>query len=510
VPAAREAEFAPTEELRRRMTGCWMGKAVGGTLGQTFEGQEGPLDATFYTPVPTEMEANDDLDLQVLWAVLMDQLDDVRVDRRVLERGWLQHVEFPWNEYGVGIRNLRDGLAAPLSGAHDNWFTCGEGAAIRTEIWACLAAGDPALAARYAYEDACVDHAGDGVNAALFLASVQAAAFVEADPDRLLDIGLAAIPADSRLAAAVTDTRGWVAEGLAWPDVRGRILEHYGSVDFTDVRQNTAFVVLGWLAGRDFSERILICNNCGKDTDSSTASLGSILGILDPASIGEEWLAPIGRNLVLNPEIKGITPPDTLDEFTELVLSLRARLAGQPPRPGGAESRKPPVVSARVSFTDRYRHRSRIGTRFMPGPYDPEPALDGTEQVVVLDGTWHRMPRADFGGDVAILRYDIVLERDQLVRLMFNTTEQCWVSVDGVFAFGRETGAHAEPAAMFPALHGPPLNQYVDRQLAAGTHTLTALVRRPVVDRAAEWVVAVADQRSGMWVNGAIAPSGGG
>jgi ADP-ribosylglycohydrolase len=501
--STQESAFRPTDELRRRMTGCWMGKAVGGTLGQSFEGQEGPLAATFYDPVPTEMEANDDLDLQVLWAVLMDQLDEVRVDRAVMERGWLDHVEFPWNEYGVGIRNLRDGLHAPESGSHDNWYTCGEGAVIRTEIWACLAAGDPELAAQYAYEDACVDHAGDGLNAALFMASVQAAAFVESDPDRLLDIGLRAIPSDSRLWHAVTDTRAWVAEGLHWLDVRARILERYASVDFTDVRQNTAFVVLGWLAGRDFSERILICNNCGKDTDSSTASLGSILGIIDPDSIGEQWLAPIGRSLVLNPEITGITPPATLDEFTELVLSLRERLAGRPAEPTASGSGSAPVVSALVSFTN-YLDRHRIGTRFLLGPADAEPPLDGTERPTVLDGTWHRMAREDFADDVAVLRYDIVIERDQDVRVMFNSTEHCWVALDGKFVFGRETGGLGEPAAMFPALHGPPMNQYLDCTLAAGRHRLTALVRRPVVDRVAEWVVGVADQRSGMWLNGAI------
>jgi ADP-ribosylglycohydrolase len=486
------------------MLGCWIGKAVGGTLGQSFEGQEGPLDATFYRPVPTEMEPNDDLDLQVLWAVLMDQLDEVRVDRRVMEYGWLNHVEFPWNEYGVGIRNLRDGIASPLSGSHDNWYTCGEGAAIRTEIWACLAAGNPTLAAQYAREDACVDHAGDGLNAALFLASVQSAAFVESDPSTLLDIGLAAIPAESRLAHAVVDTRAWVASGLPWRDVRTRILETYGSVDFTDVRQNTAFIVLGWLAGHDFAERILICNNCGKDTDSSTASLGSILGILDPDSIGPEWLAPIGRTLVLSPEITGITPPATLDDFTELVLSLRERLAGKPAQPGEpSENRTPPVVSARVSFTS-YLDRHRIGTRFLLGPDDPEPPLDGSEKVMVLDGTWHRMKRDDFLDDVLVLRYELALEHDQLVRVMFNTTEQCWVALDGEFVFARETGALGEPASMFPALHGPPLNQYVDRQLSAGRHALTALVRRPVVDRDAEWVLGVSDQKSGMWVNGAV------
>ena len=28
---------------REKILGCWLGKAVGGTLGQTFEGLEGPL-----------------------------------------------------------------------------------------------------------------------------------------------------------------------------------------------------------------------------------------------------------------------------------------------------------------------------------------------------------------------------------------------------------------------------------------------------------------------------------
>jgi ADP-ribosylglycohydrolase len=497
-------DYAPSAELRKKITGCWIGKAVGGTLGQSFEGQEGPLSAQFYTPVPTSMEPNDDLDLQVLWAVLLDQLVDIRVDRRVLEQGWLKHVEFPWNEYGVGIRNLRDGLSAPQSGSHDNWYTCGEGAAIRTEIWACLAAGNPELAAQYAYEDACVDHAGDGVNAALFLASIQAAAFTEDDPDRLLDIGLAAIPTESELARAVVDTRVWVSEGKTWQEVRALVLAHYGCVDFTDTRQNTAFLVLAWLIGKDFSERILICNNCGRDTDSSTASLGSILGIIDPDGIDNAWLAPIGRDLVLSPEIVGITPPPTLDDFTELVLSLRERLAGQPARPGDA----PPAVSARVvtadlSFTN-YLDRAHIDSRFLLHPTEPVPTRTGREETIVLSGTWHRMPRAAFRDDVAILRFTIVLDEGRYVRVMFNTTEQCWVALDDAFAFARETGGYGEPAAMCPAIHSPPIHQFIDTDLTAGTHTLTVLLRRPVLDRAAEWVIGVADPATGMWVNGAI------
>ena len=54
--------------FRKKSYGAWLGKAVGGTLGQPWEGATGPMDLDFYRPVPTEMMPNDDLDLQILWA----------------------------------------------------------------------------------------------------------------------------------------------------------------------------------------------------------------------------------------------------------------------------------------------------------------------------------------------------------------------------------------------------------------------------------------------------------
>ena len=54
------------DTLRKKMLGCFLGKSAGGTLGQPYEGWEGPLGLTYYDPVPTEMPPNDDLDLQVV------------------------------------------------------------------------------------------------------------------------------------------------------------------------------------------------------------------------------------------------------------------------------------------------------------------------------------------------------------------------------------------------------------------------------------------------------------
>ena len=56
------------ENYRKKVLGAWLGKAVGGTLGQPWEGSRGPLALSFYDPVPTDMMPNDDIDLQVVWA----------------------------------------------------------------------------------------------------------------------------------------------------------------------------------------------------------------------------------------------------------------------------------------------------------------------------------------------------------------------------------------------------------------------------------------------------------
>lgn len=494
--------------LRNRVMGCWLGKAVGGTLGQSFEGLEGPLlEVDFYDPVPDTMVPNDDLDLQVVWACVMDQEADVRVDRHLLARAWRENVEFPFNEYGVAKRNLDNGLHPPVTGSFDNWYVAGEGAAIRAELWACLAPGQPELAAAYAYEDACVDHAGEGIWAAVFIASLESAAFVHSDPDTLLDIASSSLPEDSRVRRAVADTRNWVREGKGWLEVREYILRDYDSQDFTDVSMNTAFFILGWLVGRDFDEAILICNNCGKDTDSSTASLGSLLGILDPDSIPSKWLSPIGRDLVLSPEIVGIEPPKTLDGFTDLVLDLRKRLDGRAPDPDEVPSDTISIaIPVEMEFT-RFWPKPAIRHRFLPAPSEA-PARSGRELATTHPGTWHSVPARDFADDALLLRYTVRLQAAQSVRIMFNTTEDCRVWLDGNYLFGRETGGLYEPARLFPTPHMPPLNQYADVTLGIDEHEILVAIRKPQVERAAEWVIGIADAETDLWLTNVFTTGG--
>ncbi len=84
----------------------------------------------------------------------------------------------------------------------NNRFRDSCGAFILSEIRACLVPGDPEGAARYAFGDACVDHAGEGLYAEVFCAAVQSAAFVVQDTATLIGIGLSYIPENCGISRA--------------------------------------------------------------------------------------------------------------------------------------------------------------------------------------------------------------------------------------------------------------------------------------------------------------------
>ncbi|MDD4774242.1 MAG: ADP-ribosylglycohydrolase family protein, partial [Eubacteriales bacterium] len=232
----------------KKLYGCFTGKAVGGTLGMPMEGYIGTKDITYYDPVPTSMVANDDLDLQAVWVEVIRRCG-LPINRRDLADGWLRHMKALPDEYGVVIRNLKTGLYPPLSGYYDNKFTSGMGSAIRTEIWAALAPGDPELAVMLSREDACCDHWGDGVEASAFLAAIESAAYIESDRTKLIETGLRFIEPGGRLDNMLRSTMEWWDRLRDPLEVRERILKEYFVQNWTDVGINMSFILIGWLAG---------------------------------------------------------------------------------------------------------------------------------------------------------------------------------------------------------------------------------------------------------------------
>jgi len=317
------------EQYKKKVVGCFIGKAVGGTLGAPVEGKRQINNFTYYDPVPTEMVPNDDLDLQVVWLEAIRE-NGLPVSRRYLADAWTRHVGYHFDEYGMAMRNIQNKLMPPLSGYYNNRFNAGMGAAIRAELWASLAPANPALAAALSREDACVDHFDDGVDGTTFVAAVESAAFVESDTEKLISIGLEHIPENSKMANAVRDTLAWYKENDDMLAVRELILEKYGTckwekgiVNWSDVVINVAFTVLAWLCSKgDFSDAICRATNLGFDTDCTAGIVASILAIINPDCVEERWLKPIGTDVVLSANICGMHNRNTIESFCEDINDL--------------------------------------------------------------------------------------------------------------------------------------------------------------------------------------------
>lgn len=311
------------QDYYRIVYGGWLGKNIGGTLGAPVEGKKELLELTFYPELPDGPLENDDLDLQLVCLHALEQYGP-RLTSKELGQEWLDHVFFPFDEYGYAVANLRRGLVPPVSGWLNNPFTDCMGSPIRSEIWAMVSPGAPNIAAQYAYQDAVVDHAGgEGVYGEMFFAAIESAIFYEKEPIRLIEIGLSFIPKSCRVALAVKDLVQWHSEGVSWTNARDLILNRHGHDNFSDAPQNIAFTMLGFLYGDNFEDAILKAVNCGYDTDCTAATLGAMLGmILGPEGLPDKWVKPVGNRVVVSPPIHGFPAPHNLDELTQRTIRM--------------------------------------------------------------------------------------------------------------------------------------------------------------------------------------------
>lgn len=341
-----------------KVYGGWLGKSAGVTLGAPLEGQPGPHSVQFYDPIPGQATASDALDFQLVWLhALREHGPDLTADNLAAE--WLDHLTYPWDEYGYAAYNLRRDLRPPITGAFNNWFQHGTSALNRTELWAMIAPGAPQVAAAYACQDSRIDHAGEGVWSAMFWAAIESAAFLLSDALRLLDVGLAIIPKASRTARAVQIARECHQGQKSLAEARSRILEAVGHENYTDAPQNLGFIVAGWLYGLgDFGASLCTVVNLGGDTGGNAAALGALMGIVRGRSgLPAEWIQPIGEAVVLGWGVVDLGVERTIAELTDHVVEIGAGvLAAKCPHvaladapesatPAPSESGSPPVAA---------------------------------------------------------------------------------------------------------------------------------------------------------------------
>ena len=204
---------------------------------------------------------------------------------------------------------LKNGIESPASGSIEtNGQVVAEqiGAQIFIDAFGMVAPGNPELAAKLARKSASVSHDGEAVHAAVVVAGMVSAAFVEKDMDKLLDIGVGLIPEKSLIAQVHRDVRQWAKEDKNWHKTYERIDKKYGYHRYgggCHVIPNHAIMVMAWVyAPNDFHQAQIIINTAGWDTDCNAANVGSVMGIkvgLERITERYDYISPFADRIVI-------------------------------------------------------------------------------------------------------------------------------------------------------------------------------------------------------------------
>jgi len=285
-------------EYRERVHGGWLGQLIGGAVGAPLDGGKQTQEVTGYPEAlarspqggPCAAPAQEGIDFQFAWLRAL-QGSGPKLGSQELALAWLRHLRHAHGEYPYAYANFCRDVPSPISGAFDNPFREGAGGLARSVLWGMVTPGDPERAASYAQQDASLDHAGAGVEGAMWLAAMASAAFVESEASRLIEVGLTLLLEEGRVARAVRDVARWHGEHAHWARTRDMLLRAYASEDVRDSTICAGLIALALLHGRgEFGQTLLTAANCGWSTGVACAAAGALLGItLGAGGIPADW-----------------------------------------------------------------------------------------------------------------------------------------------------------------------------------------------------------------------------
>ena len=320
------------ETYRDKVQACWAGKCLAGAIGMPFEGV--PFQPNLKAEdINIQDVPNDDLELQLVWLTLLEKYG-LGLNLEHLAQCWVNDIKHGCDEYSVAIRNIKRGIMPPASGWEDNFFHDGMGGAIRSEIWAAVFPGRPDAAGYFAANDAMVDHWGDGVWSEVFLAKAESCLFNDSDMVKALKFSLAELPQSTRLAKAICRVFEIYEQGINADNGKVLITREFYHHNFTDCVMNLAFMVFALLWGKgDFMKTILLAINCGRDTDCTTATCGSLLGICYGSKVISDYLMnQLSSDIVISEHISKIPDiPVTLPDLVKRTVALKEKLEKELP-----------------------------------------------------------------------------------------------------------------------------------------------------------------------------------
>lgn len=312
VPQQERFQEIPLDALRDKIAGGWAAQMIGVSYGAPTEFRHlekiiAPEDLPKWTTDRIENALHqDDLYVDMTFAKVLDDkgLDATTEDFGAMFREAKYQL---WHANLAARRALRRGVPATLSGtpahnAHANDIDF----QIEADFIGLMAPGLPRASNDICLRAGRVMNYGDGIYGGMFVSGMYAAAFFEKDPRKIVEAGLATLPAQSPYAQTISDTLAWSAQHPEdWIKVWNLIEQKWNKREpcpegalrpfNIDAKLNGAYVAMGLLyGGGDFAKTMTISTRCGQDSDCNPASAVGVLGVvLGYKGIPKEYTAGI-------------------------------------------------------------------------------------------------------------------------------------------------------------------------------------------------------------------------
>ncbi len=299
LTAVAEERRISVEEYRDKMAGGWIGQMVGVGWGAPTEYRaKGVILSEDMVPVWKPKMVNqyrqDDLYVEMTF---LRSLEQYGLDVSTRQAG----IDYANSTYGLahgfkwGRENCRKGIAPPDSG-HPKFTK--HAADIDYQIGAdyagLISPGMPNSGIELGEKFGRMMSYGEGLYGGQFVAAMYAAAYFESDPRKIVEVGLACVPAGSQFAETIRDVIQWHAEApndwqAVWEKIETKYSRNKDYRRFTcpndpdpvfniDAKYNAAFIVMGLLYGEgDIAKTTIISMRCGADSDCNPSSAAGIL-----------------------------------------------------------------------------------------------------------------------------------------------------------------------------------------------------------------------------------------
>lgn len=285
-----------------RAKGALVGLAIGDALGSPTEGKSRQEILRRWGRVTDflsdEQTGTDDTEYALLSSRLLLQRG-IEFTAEDVVRTYRSDVLNESNKYkGAGfsemlfLRNLCNGLSAPLTGKHIHCWS--DGFAMRATPHGIAAAGNPKLGGALARREGEVTHSGEGVYCGMAVAAAVATAVDGANLENIQRVALEAVPKDSwtyrSMVSGIEIGRNaadvWqVLEALETSLVR----DFY---HWSDIAPEPVGLALGIVSASkgSFIDAVLGGVNVGRDTDTIASIAGAITGAINGyESLPIEW-----------------------------------------------------------------------------------------------------------------------------------------------------------------------------------------------------------------------------